>query len=181
MPDLSIIITNWNTQQLLLDCIASLYATIQRTSFEVFVVDNGSTDGSVEAVAGRYPDIKIIANARNEGFAKANNAALKLMAGTYAVLLNSDTLLKEGAIDRMFEFMQTHPRAGICGPQLLYGDGSKQTSFGVFPDIIEEFTSKNIVRLISPGRFSKRASQSLNKPAIVDYIMAPACSSERRL
>jgi GT2 family glycosyltransferase len=75
--DLSIIIVNWNTKQLLLNCIASIYRTVHRSSFEIIMVDNGSTDGSVEAVSQTYPAVMIIANTANLGFAKANNAALE--------------------------------------------------------------------------------------------------------
>ena len=70
------------------------------------------------------------------------------MPGTYAVLLNSDTFLKDGALDRMYRFMEDHPEAGMCGPQLLYGDGSKQTSTGVFPEVFSELASKSLARLL---------------------------------
>jgi GT2 family glycosyltransferase len=178
MPDISIIIINWNTRQLLLDCLASVYKTIQQASFEVFVVDNGSADGSVEAVARQYSGVKLIANSRNEGFARANNSAIRSMKGRYAVLLNSDTLLKQGAIDDMFAFMETHPDAGMCGPQLLYGDGSKQTSTGVFPDIVSELASKSLKRLFSFARRGASRS-SFEGPTPVDFIIG-ACMFARK-
>ena len=178
MPDISLIIINWNTRQLLLDCLDSVYKTIQKASFEVLVVDNGSADGSVEAVAHQYPVVQLMANGRNEGFAKANNAAIRRMQGRYAVLLNSDTLLKPGAIDGLFAFMETHPDVGMCGPQLLYGDGSKQTSTGVFPDILSELTSKSLARLFSSAR--RNASRpSFGGPAPVDFIIG-ACMFVRK-
>src|SRR5512147_1338641 len=96
--DLSIVIVNWNTKQLLLDCLSSIYRTVRRPSFEIFVVDNGSSDGSVEAVSRAHPAVRVIANAANLGFAQANNLALRKMAGRYAVLLNSDAVLKERAL-----------------------------------------------------------------------------------
>jgi GT2 family glycosyltransferase len=176
--DISIIIVNWNTRQLLLDCIASIYATVHAAAFEIFVVDNGSTDGSVEAVAGKYPDVKIIENARNEGFAKANNAAIRGMTGEYAVLLNSDTILKEQALDGMLAFMRLHPEAGMCGPQLLFRDGSRQTSMGIFPDYLSELTSASIVRLL---RAEKRPNNHIvhSEPVPVDFIIG-ACMFVRK-
>jgi GT2 family glycosyltransferase len=178
MPDISIIIINWNTRRLLLDCLDSVYKTIQRAAFEVFVVDNGSADGSVDAVAGRFPGVKLIANSRNEGFARANNAAIRRMKGRYAALLNSDTLLKPGAIDDMFAFMETHPDAGMCGPQLLYGDGSKQTSAGVYPDILSELTSKSLARLFSAGKRGI-SLPPVDGAAPVDFIIG-ACMFARK-
>jgi GT2 family glycosyltransferase len=180
--DLSIIIVNWNTKQLLLDCIASIYRTVHQASFEVFVVDNGSTDGSVEAVAQAYPGVHVIANGRNLGFAKANNIALGRMSGRYAVLLNSDTILKDSALERMFQFMEEHPRAGICGPQFLSEDGTRQRSTGVFPTLLTEFMSKVLIRVLFPERF-KRAFPSGNPPfpgpAEVDFIVG-ACMMARK-
>lgn len=147
--DISIIIINWNTRQLLLDCIDSVYRTVQLATFEIYVVDNGSSDGSVEAVRNAFPSVKVIANARNQGFAKANNIALRQMHGRYAVLLNSDTVLKDTSLETMLDFMDRHPGAGMCGPQLLNRDGSKQTSTGFFPTLLNEFASKTVVRLLS--------------------------------
>jgi GT2 family glycosyltransferase len=173
--DLSFIIINWNTRQLLLDCIGSVYATVHRASFELFVVDNGSTDGSVEAVQRQFPGVQVIANTRNLGFAAANNMALRRMRGTYAVLLNSDTLLKEGALDRMFAFMEARPEAGMCGPQLLFGNGSKQTSIGVFPELFSELASKSIA-----GLFRRPSPRPvLDGPTQVDFIIG-ACMFVRR-
>jgi GT2 family glycosyltransferase len=178
MVDLSIIIVNWNTRQLLLDCLRSIYGTVRKVSFEVSVVDNGSADGSVEAVARSYPDVTIIANGRNEGFAKANNIAMRRMQGEYAVLLNSDTLLREGSLDGMHAFMQSHPEAGLCGPQLLYGDGRKQTSTGTFPRVLSEYTSASLVRLLSPDKHPGK-EPGYRGPTPVDFIIG-ACMFARK-
>ena len=85
--DISIIIVNWNTKRLLLDCLASVFKTVQNVSMEIWVVDNASSDGSVDAVRRFYPDVKIIQNRKNLGFAAANNKAFKRMLGRYALLL----------------------------------------------------------------------------------------------
>ncbi len=173
MPDLSIIIVNWNTRDLLLDCIDSVYKSIRNNSFEIIVVDNASTDGSVAAVSMRYPDVLIISNEINYGFAKANNMAIKKMNGRYAVLLNSDAILKKGSIDKIVEFMDGHPSVGICGPQLLFGDGSKQTSIGKFPTFIAEFFTISLFKFLFPQKF-KEEPLVLNGPTSVDFIIG-AC------
>ncbi len=182
MPDLSIIIINWNTRQLLMDCIASIFRTVQQATFEIFVVDNGSTDGSVEAVAQHYAGVIIIANQRNEGFARANNKAIRLMNGRFAVLLNSDTVLTENALDGMLAFMDAHRKAGMCGPQLLNQDGSHQTSIGSFPRLASEFVSKSLLRLFAPvtyrASFASRTQESRD-PVLVDFIIG-ACMMVRK-
>ncbi len=178
MVDLSIIIVSWNTRQLLLDCLDSISRTVRKASYEVIVVDNGSTDGSIEAVAHDHPSVTVIANGRNEGFARANNTAIRRMQGAYAVLLNSDTLLLEGALDGMHAFMQSHPEAGMCGPQLLYGDGSPQTSTGVFPELFSELASASLARLFSSRPGTGRPSAA-GGPAPVDFIIG-ACMFARK-
>jgi len=180
--DISIIIVNWNTRQLLLNCLASIFSTVQHVSFEVIVADNGSTDGSVEAVSSAYPMVNIIANSSNLGFAGANNQAMRRMAGKYAILLNSDTLFKEHALDRMFHFMEHHPEAGICGPQLLNTDGSKQNSVGDFPHVLTEFISSALIRILFPETYKKaRKTKRLvfEAPSAVDFIVG-ACMMVRK-
>lgn len=125
--DLSIIIVNWNTRTLLTQCLHSL-SPPPPLSPEVFVVDNASTDGSPVMVRAQFPWVTLIENAENVGFARANNQALRQATGRYAVLLNSDTVVRPGALQTLVEFMGAHPEAGACGPRLLNGDGSLQPS-----------------------------------------------------
>ena len=179
-PILSLIVVNRNTRQVLLDCIGSAKRTVRRTRFEIIVVDNASTDGSTEAVSQSHPDVQLIANPKNIGFAAANNMAMKRMRGRYALLLNSDTVLLEEAVDRMVDFMEQHPKAGMCGPQLLNGDRSHQKSLGVFPTIPGEFVSKTILRLIAPAVYERTARSSASDgPVIVDFIIG-ACMLARK-
>jgi len=137
--DLSIIIINWNTRELLAQCLQSIAAELPPAPsppltpspslpIEVFVVDNASTDGSAALVRERFPWVRLIENAENVGFARANNQALREAAGRYAVLLNSDTEVLPGALQILVDFMDAHPQAGACGPLLLNADGSLQPS-----------------------------------------------------
>ncbi|MFP5503976.1 MAG: glycosyltransferase family 2 protein, partial [Candidatus Sericytochromatia bacterium] len=127
-PLLSILIVNWNTRDLLLDCLRSLREAAIAMPFELIVVDNASTDGSAEAVSRAFPEARLIANAENVGFARANNQALAESRGELLLLLNPDTVVAPGQIERMLGYMQAHPRCGILGPKLLNPDGSFQLS-----------------------------------------------------
>ncbi|OGC13395.1 hypothetical protein A3D23_04505 [candidate division WOR-1 bacterium RIFCSPHIGHO2_02_FULL_53_26] len=132
MLDLSIIIVNYNNRGFLKDCLDSIYNSTRRVSFEIIFVDNHSSDNSVEFVRHTYPKVQVIENPANFGFCRANNQGLKIYRGKYALLLNTDTVVKDGAFDRLVEFMDTHPEAGACGPKLLNTDGTPQHQGGLF-------------------------------------------------
>ncbi len=143
-PNVSIIIVNWNTRQLLLNCLAALPAATDGLETEIWVVDNGSRDGSVDAVQRYFPDVFIIANPENRGFATANNQAIRASSGRYIMLLNSDTIAQPASISRLVHFLDTHPRVGVVGPQLLNADGSLQPSWACFPNLLTELIGKKI-------------------------------------
>jgi len=178
MSDLSIVIVNWNTKDLLIQCLKSLKWTLQRLEMEVFVVDNGSTDGSKEAVRAEFPEVVLIDNPLNLGFAKANNQAMRLLKGKYALLLNPDTQVKEGAIETLKAFMDHHPEAGVVGPQLLNGEGSKQNSIANFPSLATELLNKSFLRWLFPGRFPGK-ERTYSDPIEVDSVIG-ACMMVRR-
>lgn len=122
-------IVNWNTRDLLAECLRSIDRTVRSTdelSVEVWVVDNASTDDSVAMVRSQFSWAKLIKNAKNVGFAAANNQAIHIASGRYIVLLNSDTVVHAGALATLVMFMERTPRAGACGPRLLNADGSLQ-------------------------------------------------------
>jgi GT2 family glycosyltransferase len=155
--DISIIVVSYNTKILLLECLSSIFTTIKEVSFEVWVVDNNSTDGTSEAIRERYPAVKIIENRENLGFAAANNQAFRSMSGRYALLLNSDTVLTEGAVRALYDFMESHPKAGMGCGQLLNQDGSKQNSIANFPAPLTLLCNETLLRVLWPARFpSKR-------------------------
>jgi len=155
--DISFIIINWNTKDLLLECLASIYQTVSKITFEIWVVDNGSSDGSARAVKEKYPAIKIIENRINLGFAAANNLALERMGGQYALLLNTDTVLIEDAVSKLHNFMEVNAGAAIACGQLLNPDGSKQNSIANFPSLLSLISNETLLRLLLPRRFpSKR-------------------------
>jgi N-acetylglucosaminyl-diphospho-decaprenol L-rhamnosyltransferase len=137
--ELSIIIVNWNTRELLKQCLESVYACSPNCTFEVWVVDNASTDGSADMVTENFPLVRLITNQENVGFARGNNQAACQAAGRYIMLLNSDTIVYLGALDRLTRFMNEHPEAGASGPKLLNPDGSLQYSCYLTPTVGREF------------------------------------------
>ena len=176
--DLSVIVVNYNTKDLLLNCLRSIYDTGGDVKFEALVVDNGSKDGSAEAVTRDFPQARLIANDRNLGFAKANNQALKVASGRYLLLLNSDAILQEGALKALIDFMDANPGAGCACGQLLNSDGSRQNSFSNFPTFASELLNKGLLRLLFPKRYpSKR--QDFSHPVPVEAVIG-ACFIVRR-
>jgi len=122
----SICIVNLNARDYLHDCLQSIISGTHRVSYEIIVVDNHSQDGSVELLRPTFPDVVIIENETNEGFSKPMNKAMKITQGEYILLLNPDTLVQEGAIDYLVDFLGSHPDVGIVGPKVLNPDGSLQ-------------------------------------------------------
>jgi len=155
--DISVIVVSFNTKGLLLCCLASIFETIKGMSFEVWAVDNNSTDGTVEAIGEKYPAINLIKNTTNLGFAAANNRAFRQMNGRYALLLNTDTVLTNRAAKGLYDFMEATPEAGMACGQLLNQDGSKQNSIANFPTLPTLLFNEALLRILMPKRFpSKR-------------------------
>ncbi len=129
MIDLSISIVSYNTKDLLKQCMDSIYRETKGISFEIFVIDNASVDGTVGMIQSSFPGVKLIVNNENIGFAAANNQALKESTGRYIVLLNPDTIILDSALDKLVEFMDSYPEAGVVGPQILNPDKTFQFSY----------------------------------------------------
>ncbi|TIX48963.1 glycosyltransferase family 2 protein [Alteraurantiacibacter aquimixticola] len=120
-PDVSIIVVNYKTREL---TCAAIETAIRETvsSYEIILVDNASDDGTVEEVGRRFPQVRILANRDNLGFAMANNQAAEIAQGRYLLLLNSDTVTLDGAIDKLLSFARRTPEARIWGGRTLFGD-----------------------------------------------------------
>lgn len=123
---LSIIIVSYNTRELLADCINSVKKNLTGLTCEIVVVDNNSADGSTAILKIDYPEVRLIENKYNAGFAKANNQGLELCSGEYILLLNSDTVVLDDALNTIVRFMDSHTDAAICGPRLLNSDMTLQ-------------------------------------------------------
>ncbi|MWV46690.1 glycosyltransferase [Paenibacillus sp. HJL G12] len=122
--DLSILIVNYNTCQLTIDCLRSVFESKTQYAFEVIVIDNNSHDGSVETIQKEFPAVTLIANKDNTGFAKANNQGMAVAKGRYVLLLNSDTVIPKDTLQTMIAFMDEQPKVGASGCKIILPDGS---------------------------------------------------------
>lgn len=127
---LDIVIVSFNARADLERCLHSLHATPPAVTHRIIVVDNGSTDGSVDAVRAAWPAVEVIEMGRNAGFAAANNAGIRAGSGELVLLLNSDTIVPPGAIDALVRQLQQHADAAAAGPRLVDGEGRAEWSFG---------------------------------------------------
>jgi N-acetylglucosaminyl-diphospho-decaprenol L-rhamnosyltransferase len=185
IPDLAIILVTWKVRALALDALRSLFADLEANGpdADVYVVDSASEDGTAEAIAQAFPQVKLIASRENLGFGKANNAALRqigfggsggaLPRAVY--LLNPDTLTQPGATHALYDSLMAHPVWGLVGAGLRYGDGSFQHSAFTFPGLrqlwVEFFPTPG--RFIE-GRFNGRYPRWLyesGQPFPVDFVL----------
>jgi GT2 family glycosyltransferase len=134
--DLSIVIVSWNTEALLGNCLKSVRPGLRALQAEVWVVDNGSEDGSLAMLARDFPEVRVIANAENRGFAAANNQALRQVSGRHVLLLNSDTLVHGNVLSDAVTWLDRHPDVGVLGPRILNRDGTVQGSSQPFPSLV---------------------------------------------
>ena len=132
-PTLTVSIVNWNAGELIIKCIDSVYNTIKKHSFEVVVVDNNSTDGSIQEVEKKFPYVHIIRNDTNVGYACAHNQVLKVAKSEYILLLNPDAILLENTVDFILNYMSTYKRIGIATAKVVSEDGTHQQTLVSFP------------------------------------------------
>jgi GT2 family glycosyltransferase len=138
-PTVSVIIVSWNACDYLMQCLASLSAEECRYSLEIIVVDNASSDGSADAVATRYPDVRLIRNAENLGFAKANNIGVLASSGRYLCFVNSDVKVLPHCVNSLVSFCEENTDVGMVGPRVIGGDGKLQRSCLGFPTVWNTF------------------------------------------
>jgi GT2 family glycosyltransferase len=134
-PVLSIVIVTWNGKRYALECLESLYAHPINVPFEIIVVDNASTDGTPEAIRKRFPQVQVVENQANLGFAKANNIGMSLAGGKYVCLINSDVVVYPGCLDQMRALMEANHNIGIMGPKMLCRDGNVGLSVMRLPTV----------------------------------------------
>jgi len=171
---LSIIIVNWNTRDLLAQCLSSVFANPPAAEFTVWVVDNASDDGSPQMVKERFPQIRLIQNQENAGFARANNQAIRQSEGRYVLLPNSDTEVELGALTTLVDFLEQHPEVGAVGPHTLNPDGTLQTSCYPAPTLSRELWRLFHLDALYPYGVYRMNDWDLGKPREVDVLLG-AC------
>lgn len=175
--ELSIIVINWNTRELLKKCLDSVKDYTDGLRYEIIVVDNGSEDGSVEMLKNDYPSVKLIINERNEGFSKANNKGIREAVGEFILLLNSDTYIRENIFLGLVTLMRSMPEAGICSPAILNTEGEVQTmrTWDITP-------FKSFRRILNCYRINqdKRSRFDREKEVIEADIVAGVCFMVRK-
>jgi GT2 family glycosyltransferase len=171
--DLSICMLAWNGIDFTLACLASIPAAVGRLKIETILVDNGSTDGSPDAVAKQFPGVKLVRNDMNCGFSIAVNQGVDLATGRYLLVLNNDTRIVPGSLEAVVSFMDQHPDAGIVTPQLIYEDGRLQNSIANFPSFQEIFIGKTILRLLFPGKYPSKLT-AFTQPVEVESVVGAA-------
>lgn len=140
MIKLSVVIVNWNVREPLKECLESIFKTSRDMELEVIVVDNNSSDGSVEMVKEKFPSVVLIENNRNSGFGAANNQGIRISKGEYILILNPDTVIFPNLLQRMTVFLDQNSDAGAVGPKILNPDGSIQFECARnFPTPLTEF------------------------------------------
>jgi GT2 family glycosyltransferase len=148
--DLSIVIASFNARADLERCLTSLHQPSPALAHELIVVDNASTDGSA-AAARRWPDVQVIALPTNVGFAAANNAGIRRSTGRTLLLLNSDTVVPAGALERLLAELDRHPEAAAIGPRLVDGEGHAELSFGSMIGPLNELRQRRLMRGLERG------------------------------
>lgn len=156
---LSIIILCWNDLKVIADCLKSIFDETKQVPFEVIVSDNGSTDVSVEVIRERFPGVRIVENRANLGFAKGNNAGIRIARGEYVLILNPDTIIRDRALEKLVAFADRHPEAGAFGCRVLNPDGSYQNPARPLPTVQGYLLAALYLRWI--GRLSRRFCSDL--------------------
>lgn len=154
-PEVSVVIVTWNSGEELLDCLASLHEHPPSVTWEAIVVDNGSTDGSIEAVRSRFPRASVIVNRRNRGLAAANNQGVAASRAPFVLISNPDVIYTAGAIDALLDLMARRERAAFAVARLRDRDGRLQTAAGDLPGALESLTGPLVGRRLasrSPAR-----------------------------
>ena len=179
--DLSIIIVNWNVKDLLRDCLNSILTATQsipNLTTEIIVIDSASSDGSPQMVRTEFPQIRLVASPENLGYAKGSNCGVELAQGCYLFLLNPDTIIAPDTLAHLVDYLDSQPNVGALGPQLLWPDGSVQSSRRRLPTLGSLFWESTLLGQWFPNnRYIQRyhlADQSADYTQSIDWIVGAA-------
>ncbi len=183
--DLSIVIVNFNTVQFVTRCLDFIRKNPPEKKYEIFIVDNNSKDDSVAFIAKHYPEVTLIKNRTNFGYSYANNQAIVRSRGRYILVLNPDTIVTQGALNEMINFMDTHPDAGVGGAKMLNLNGSIQYSCRRFPTIFFVFFGRQsvILKFLPQNKISERylmMEEDYTKNLEVDWVFGASMILRRK-
>jgi GT2 family glycosyltransferase len=177
--DLSVVIVNWNTRDLLRACLTSLRTALAGSalSWEIVAVDNASADGSAEMVRAEFPEVRLLANETNRNYAGGNNQGIEAATGEFLLLLNPDTEVPRASPEALVQLLREHPEAGAVSPALVFPDGRLQSSVRGFPTpraLVGEMTG--LARLFPGTDWASYRTEGLpdDQPSSVDQPMASA-------
>ncbi len=179
---LCISVISYNSLSFLKECLDSLISYPSNKEYEIVVVDNASSDGSPEFIKNSYPQIKLIINNVNIGFAAANNQAIKSSKSEYVLLINSDCQVYKDSINKLIEFMDSAQNAGVIGPKIINGDGSIQFSCRKFPSILDAGLHSILTNIAPNNPFSRKyklVDINRDNPFEVDWVSG-SCMLIRR-
>ena len=171
--ELSVVVLSWNTKDLTLACLRALFAETPAHAREVIVVDNGSADGSADAIAAAFPQVRLLRNPDNRLYAAGNNQGAALAKGEFVCTLNSDTEVRAGALDRLVDFLRAHPDYGIAAPRLSDPDGSVQHACQRFPTLGTALCFDSIWSTFWPG------SRSVARYLMRDFDHVHSCDVDQ--
>ena len=184
MNEISVIIVNWNVREFLLRNLKELFEGNQDVAFEVVVVDNASTDGSVEAIRGHFPQVKLIGNEKNHGFARAVNQGLRTISAGHVLLLNPDMRVEAGALKKIVRFLDAHPKTAIVSGKLIDENGNALHHIRRFPDFFSQLLILTKLARIFPSALNHYLGRDLDleKEQLVDSARGSffAISAEAR-
>ena len=164
--DLSIVIVNFNTRDITLDCLESIEVHTQDISFETLVVDNASTDDSAQAIMSSFPKTRLIENQENRGFSAANNQGIRISKGRHIVLLNSDTRLVENCFSTIVRFLDAHPEFFILSPEILDAD-NRPCPMRLWEDTASDAVLKILGRYDPKSEFDKMGPRETREVEVV--------------
>ncbi len=183
--DVSVCIVSWNVWEDLHTCLVSLFGGGNQASFEVIVVDNNSSDGTPAQLVAKFPQVRLIVNPDNRGFAAACNQAIAVSRGRYCFLLNPDTIVPPNGLDELVRFADDYPKAGVIGPRLVYPDGSLQYSCRRFPTVSAAIFRGTFLEPLIPGAKSVRyylmSDWDHSEARQVDWVSGAAMLIRREL
>lgn len=177
--NLSVIIVNRNTSSLLRDCLTKFLQSDLEIPSQIIVVDNGSTDNSIEMIRTDFPDVTLIEAGRNLGFAAANNRGFSMSVGEFILLLNTDAMVEKDCISTMLALAISDDQIALVGPQLLNSDGTKQTSFEATPTLLTETTNRSLLKRLFPKRYPGK-TENLANPKDVETLIGAVMLVRRK-